>query len=526
MEEKKITRDIIRVTIGRDHTFNCDTVVIGRTGEHIISRFEIDLPAELCTMWPYLDFKKPNGEKVITKRLEIADGKIGYDIPNGLLDKNGTLEAQLLLKTENGETWKSASKKFVVLESIDASDEIPAKEDFITDAQNLLDELTEAKENGEFNGKDGVPDYSLVASAIKCNVSGNPVAFSDVSPLVHEIKVKLIADGGKNLFHFPKNETVSGYYDLEGTEYEENEKNTQWSYTTEGSKIKISDPIGDLSASYGIDLSFNILELLGNVDRNKKLTISAITNDEYFNGEVMFEGSDISYEPLTFTLSNLDAGYLTIMCWGWNGDICIQVEEGETATAYEDYGAGVDVNGATVQKFFGKNYAPVESHTWTGSWTKLNPTEPLKVGKKYYFIADVTTTSADDCVTVYDATNGNYSTWNAGENSLYEFTPKANAGKEPKDCVLLWIHAQNGYVANSTNVATLNRFVIVEEQEPIPYTADEEGNISIVGNGESMTLIAEDGVTISAEYNADTKKYIDRRFAELATALATAQTGV
>jgi hypothetical protein len=52
--------------------------------------------------------------------------------------------------------------------------------------------------------------------------------------------------------------------------------------------------------------------------------------------------------------------------------------------------------------------------------------------------------------------------------------------------------------------------------EPTTYTADENGIVKgIIGNGEAMTLIADSGVTISAEYNVDTKKYIDKKFAEL-----------
>ena len=142
---------------------------------------------------------------------------------------------------------------------------------------------------------------------------------------------------GKNLFHFPKNETVSGYYNWEDSEYAEEEADRQWSYTTEGSKITISDPVGDLSTSYGIDLTFNIFEILNNVDPNKTLTISVTTNDEHFNGDVSFGGHDISCEPLTFTLSTLDDGELNIVCWGWNGEICIQIEESTAATEYEDY---------------------------------------------------------------------------------------------------------------------------------------------------------------------------------------------
>ena len=63
--------------------------------------------------------------------------------------------------------------------------------------------------------------------------------------------------------------------------------------------------------------------------------------------------------------------------------------------------------------------------------------------------------------------------------------------------------------------ATFNNITICEG-EPITYTADENGNVGgIVANGESMTLIADEGISNSAEYSVDTKKYIDKKFAEL-----------
>lgn len=162
----------------------------------------------------------------------------------------------------------------------------------------------------------------------------------------------------------------------------------------------------------------------------------------------------------------------------------------------------VSQGGATVKKY-GKNYSPVSEKTWTGSWTSFKPTEPLKSGKTYVLIADVTTTSPDQVVTVYDD-NAAIRYWNAGENSSLVFTVGA------KDVDGLWFHAQRGYVSGSTNVATLKRFVIVEEQEPITYTADENGIVSgVIGNGESMTLLTDTaGVTIEAEYNRDTNKVI------------------
>lgn len=54
-------------------------------------------------------------------------------------------------------------------------------------------------------------------------------------------------------------------------------------------------------------------------------------------------------------------------------------------------------------------------------------------------------------------------------------------------------------------------------KEPITYTADENGNVNGVTSLYPTTTLLTDteGVTIEAEYNVDTKKYIDKKFAEL-----------
>ena len=140
MQDTILEKDTISVVIGDDHSFNCTAVTIGRTGENSVTQLEITIPQELNTFWAYLDFKKPRGETVKTGTLAIENNKLEYDIPNGLLDQNGNLEVQLVLQNENGEVWKSATKKFVVLKSIDASDDIPEMEDFVTEVQQRLND--------------------------------------------------------------------------------------------------------------------------------------------------------------------------------------------------------------------------------------------------------------------------------------------------------------------------------------------------------------------------------------------------
>ena len=142
MSESILTKDTALVNIGVDHSFNCTVTTLGRSGENNITRFVITIPEELSVFDPYLDFKKPTGETVRTPRLTINGNKIEYDIPLWLLDTNGKLEVQLILQDEQGYIWKSTYKTFSVLKSINAVDDIPEKEDFITEAQKLLDEIT------------------------------------------------------------------------------------------------------------------------------------------------------------------------------------------------------------------------------------------------------------------------------------------------------------------------------------------------------------------------------------------------
>ena len=180
MEETILSKDTINVTIHDDHNFDCSIVTIGRAGENDITQLEITLPEELKGFWAYLDFKKPNGEKCKTERLEIINNIIEYNVPDGLLDKTGNLEVQLVLQSEKGEIWKSNIRKFVVLGSIDATEDIPFQEDFITRAQTMLDDI----KNKNIN----------VANALITTKSGNKVILDDVSPIEHDLKIRLSSD--------------------------------------------------------------------------------------------------------------------------------------------------------------------------------------------------------------------------------------------------------------------------------------------------------------------------------------------
>lgn len=131
----------INITVGKDHFVRCATETIARDGEGLVHRFAIEIPENFADLWAYLDFKLPNGEKYKTARLPIENALIAYDVPAYVLNGDGVLKVQLVLQDGNGLVWKSNTKKFTVRRSINAVDDIPEKEDFIAEAQKILDEI-------------------------------------------------------------------------------------------------------------------------------------------------------------------------------------------------------------------------------------------------------------------------------------------------------------------------------------------------------------------------------------------------
>ena len=141
-------RDIINATLGQDHFLKCSTYSIARNGEGLTPCLSISIPENLCKYWAYIDFKKADGETFKTPRIDVVDGKIEYNIPLAVLDVEGKLEVQIIFQNENSEIWKSYVKEFTVRYSINATDDIPDKQDFISEAQALLDEISGAGGGG------------------------------------------------------------------------------------------------------------------------------------------------------------------------------------------------------------------------------------------------------------------------------------------------------------------------------------------------------------------------------------------
>lgn len=115
-----VDKILVTINIDENHTFESEDIVIGRSGEGSTTRFEITIPDNLTGYSVYLDFEKPNGEKLRTPKLDLENGKVIYDVVPYLLTDDGEIKVQAVLIASVKKIWKSSKKKYHILKSINA----------------------------------------------------------------------------------------------------------------------------------------------------------------------------------------------------------------------------------------------------------------------------------------------------------------------------------------------------------------------------------------------------------------------
>lgn len=115
--------------------------IIGKTFENEATILHFELDDEMNDKDFYIEFEKIDGTKFSTPRIDILENKVEYSIPNSLLDLQGDLKVEVVLR-KDGVVFKSYTMKFIVLESINATEEIPNQfPDFVSEAQKVIDTL-------------------------------------------------------------------------------------------------------------------------------------------------------------------------------------------------------------------------------------------------------------------------------------------------------------------------------------------------------------------------------------------------
>ena len=386
---------------------------------------------------------------------------------------------------------------------------------------------------------DYVKGKHLVANSINCTASGNPIRLDDVSPLEHEMAVGVKS---KNKFFATTDKTYSSVgltlittkgsssFVLNGT-------------TTAASAMQITSGVPLKAGTYTVSLfGANITK---NYDTDR---IYVEYKDE--SGATKLCNYILDGSPKTFTIANdQEVAVQFIFASGSvyeNKEVSIQIEEGTTATAYTPY---IDVNGASVNKL-GKNIWRFEDMTYLANYTVKKTETGFKAagasGTAYVYgsyrwlpisaldgkelvISCTMTPSGNNKPTVaigYCDENGTTPSGTpslemkaSGSVSFAIDSTKANGCKYIKFTIYKNAGSTEStasdYIDYSNFQIEIGNATAYEPYHSETYTADENGKVNgIIGNGEDITLMG-DGVTITAEYNADTKKYIDKKFAEL-----------
>lgn len=356
-------------------------------------------------------------------------------------------------------------------------------------------------------------------NAIKGSASGNPIRLDDVSPLEHKIAVSV---KNKNLFYFAEDLIDSGETDMGAWNYEVKKGTSKITLNTAA-----HEGIGSICIN--IDLSY----LLNQLDPNKQYTLSIVASSDRVWGMAIFGGgmpfsSVGGASPVTFYPSQIPDTTLMFEDWGSIGELRFQIEEGITATEYISH----DVTGTTVRRY-GKNLFPIAAPSST-TGVSLNKCAFLPKGRYTVSMNRVGDEQWRLMFTLYDK-NGvrileeenqieHCLTGRVAEGAVYHIysgggyyiTPKTTATTITitlNDDYYLWVSYGN------TNGTPTNAQVELGETatEYEPYVnpascdADENGKVQgITANGEAMTLIAENGATITAEYNKDANKVFER----------------
>lgn len=358
---------------------------------------------------------------------------------------------------------------------------------------------------------------------IKNKTSGNIIAAKDVSPIEHELKITA------NLFKVDK----VTEQDTDNGKVVVNDDKTLTITQKESKYIILGRltslcPIvkgGDvITLSYGGETQYTTIGLqIGNADTpttENRICVADVDNN--FNGNAQLP-KDISnvyvfyYSDLTTkTLSNIalfkgvvdDITKVTVSRYGknlFNGVF-------ELGSIHSDTGIDLDNNGGG-KLLRNVGYIPVVPNA---TYTMTNPifatNEKIRFYDEKYGFTKIIKPASGEC---FIAASGNL----------------IRTGKIPKGCYFMRIEVDCADTDTATKILNGelkyqfevgNRATEYEDYvNPLTSEANADGTVSgITSVSPSITLMSNNAdITLECEYNADTKMYIDNKFAELSAAL-------
>ena len=348
-----------------------------------------------------------------------------------------------------------------------------------------------------------------LASAIKNTLRGEVLTASDVSPIEHNLKVNVES---KNLMKYPYSETTETVNGVlftdngDGTITATGKTNAGSSYFRFRSR---SDKLKLKAGKYffkALTTTGSITTLYGYLETT---TISNIVKEHIDYGK-----------GVAFTLEEDAEATISAMVMPQHDGTPLvfkpMLVKGTTETDWTPYIS--DVNGVKVSRC-GKNIIPINKVDFPFSGYKTvwegKITGNFVLSWKHNLTNITNTTSG---LLRWHFADGTTDVSNAvGHNILY----KKISGTITKIEVLNWCEAKGGSVYDiqlevGTAQTDFEPFI-----EPQTAAADENGIVEgLTSVSPNMTLLTDtSGAVINLEYNADTKMYIDNKFAELSAAI-------
>ena len=487
-------------------------------------------------------------EETIKGRVDIGKGDSAYEaaVKNGF---EGT-------ETEWLETLKGKSGVYV------GSGEMPDDCNVQIDPDGdvaIIDQSYSPKSQNPQSGIAVAQAISNFGSVIKQTVSGEVITANDVSPIEHELKVKVKS---KNLLTYPYEQTNNSVYNITAT------ANTDGSITINGTSSTIGGGFAilklctlDLKAG---NYTFSVKHISGTVENSSTpwILYSPNIDGNFFTGFTPVLNSDQTVELYLQIWMN-DSTYTNVATYT-NYTIMPQFEIGSTATdvvspvlstvKVSRYGKNLlDVATAPVYHMVDNSKPYSYIKTDTGFKATFNQAFPNGTSLRHGYNLGKTEDLRGKTITL----SGNYSSTVAGSRMaiyVYSFYIKEGysgdnsarekmvAAKERANSLTftvddtvkapyigVWFYIGlggspvTGDTAEWSNIQLEINNTATEYEpyiEPITATANADGTVNgITSISPNITLLTDKGVTLECEYNADTKMYIDNKFAELSAAI-------
>jgi hypothetical protein len=341
------------------------------------------------------------------------------------------------------------------------------------------------------------PNFS---NALTRHKSGASVSADDVSPVEHELDIKV---NSKNLFDISKVKSSSS----ENSYVKNNGDGTLFVCTS--TLTVLSAPTPNTLHDYAPFLKAGETYTLSAVTTGKKyIYISNTKTTWHFD------------TPLTITEDMLNSPVYWYAQHKMSDEVVtikdIQIEEGTTATAYVPY---IDVEGVTVKRC-GKNLTSVESVNLTGATMsaviyKGYLPKNFVLSWKQDFLA---TTSSQSALLSVKNLETNETVYGVASWETYDWVTKFSHGDgEVEITIINW----RQFTGKLTQVQLEIGTTATEYEpyiEPDEVVVGENGNVKgLMSLAPNMTLVTDkDGVIIDCAYNRD----INKAFEEITQALA------